>query len=47
MLTSFLHRAPSSTPSCYRAARLWVAALAIATLAGCASQSPVDESGRQ
>lgn len=28
-------------------ARLWVAALALLTLAGCASQAPVDESGRQ
>ncbi|HAZ99449.1 MAG TPA: outer membrane lipoprotein LolB [Halomonas sp.] len=45
MLTSFLHSTPTSPR--YRSARLWVAALAMAALAGCASQAPVDESGRQ
>ncbi|MCC4291138.1 lipoprotein insertase outer membrane protein LolB [Vreelandella aquamarina] len=49
MLTSFLNSAPVSTSSAslYRSARLWVAALAVATLAGCASQAPMDEGGRQ
>lgn len=30
-----------------RSARLWAASLALLALAGCASQAPVDESGRQ
>ena len=49
MLTSFLNSAPVSTPSAslYRSSRLWVAALAVAALTGCASQAPMDEGGRQ
>ena len=49
MLTSFLNSAPVSTPSAslYRSSRLWVAALAVAALTGCASQAPTDEGGRQ
>ena len=49
MLTSCLNSAPVSTSSAslYRSARLWVAALAVAALAGCASQAPMDEGGRQ
>lgn len=50
MLTTSL---PSASPTRRRLSgvlpttRLWVAALALLTLAGCASQAPVDESGRQ
>lgn len=50
MLTTSL---PSARPTRRRLSgvlpttRLWVAALALLTLAGCASQAPVDESGRQ
>jgi len=49
MLTSFLNSAPVSTSSAslYRSSRLWVAALAVAALTGCASQAPMDEAGRQ
>ena len=49
MLTPSLNSARGHAPHIAfpRSARLWVAALALLTLAGCASQAPVDEGGRQ
>lgn len=50
MLTTSFPFARSASPRLsgrLPTARLWVAALALLTLAGCASQAPVDESGRQ
>ncbi|XQU09621.1 lipoprotein insertase outer membrane protein LolB [Halomonas sp. LY9] len=49
MLTPSLNSVRGHAPhiALPRSARLWVAALALLTLAGCATQAPVDEGGRQ
>lgn len=50
MLTTHPAASPLPTLSFFKAkrtARLWVTSIALLALAGCASQAPVDESGRQ